>query len=237
MIVDRPEVILNEAVYYPDPEDAQMSVQNVTFGVGPAGDIQAKCSMRCVIPPAHIFICTPLPQKKQKIDSHAVDPALNIDAALPPVWSIFLETAKERYLLLLCIHMLFVEYNVLLVLDVEVDEEVVVLEGASVVQDTTWTAVSKDVVNPPSLLPDNNGVVNEKTGFLLMVDANKDKLKQMMLQTLQQNLHEDMFRFAKEDVYVTDMISEEMDVNARTEWIVHVKRWKWGPEGQELSSR
>ncbi|KAG5350285.1 hypothetical protein C0989_011755 [Termitomyces sp. Mn162] len=259
------EVDLNEATYHPDPEeDAQMSVQTVTFGVGPAGDIQAGFKFEAdvlrdvLFPPAvssSSFVHPP-PRKKRKIDARAVDPALNIDALLPPVRSVILETEKERYLLSPCIGTLFVEYDVSLVLDAEVDEEVGVLEGASAAvvrdTDTARTAVLKDVVIPPPLSPgeirdeaseemmsglmaDNDddggggGGVNEKTLLLPEMNANEDKPKQMMLQTLQRNLGEDMFRFAKEGVYVTDMMSEEMDVDARTEWIVQVKRWKWGP--------
>lgn len=52
-------------------------------------------------------------------------------------------------------------------------------------------------------------------------DILEDKPKQMLLQTLQRNLGEDMFRFTWEGVKVADGLGEE--------WVVQVKRWKWGP--------
>jgi len=57
------------------------------------------------------------------------------------------------------------------------------------------------------------------------IEVVDDKPKQWQLQTLQQNLGEDMFRFTDEGVSVTDNLTDGM----KTEWVVHVRRWRWGP--------
>jgi len=49
--------------------------------------------------------------------------------------------------------------------------------------------------------------------------------KPLLLQALQRHLGEEMFQFLKEGVKVADNLSED---GIQTEWMVQVKRWKWG---------
>jgi hypothetical protein len=53
-----------------------------------------------------------------------------------------------------------------------------------------------------------------------------DASKPLLLQTLQRHLGEEMFRFLKEGIKVADGLSED---GVQTEWMVQVRRWKWGP--------
>jgi hypothetical protein len=53
-----------------------------------------------------------------------------------------------------------------------------------------------------------------------------DASKPLLLQTLQRHLGGEMFRFLKEGIKVADGLSED---GVQTEWMVQVRRWKWGP--------
>jgi hypothetical protein len=53
-----------------------------------------------------------------------------------------------------------------------------------------------------------------------------DGSKPLLLQALQRNLGDEMFQFLKDGVKVADDSSED---GVQTQWMVQVRRWKWGP--------
>lgn len=91
--------------------------------------------------------------------------------------------------------------------------------SATIVPKETAMAVTTKALDPsslPEILP------SSRRASLVYGDPSKP----LLLQTLQRNLGEDMFRFLKEGVKVADGLSED---GVQTEWMVQVRRWKWGP--------
>ena len=96
-----------------------------------------------------------------------------------------------------------------------------------VIQPGLLSRASKALESSPGhLLPRSSPSHRRRiSNISFTIEVVDDKPKQWQLQTLQQNLGEDMFRFTDEGVSVTDNLTDGM----KTEWVVHVRRWRWGP--------
>jgi hypothetical protein len=84
----------------------------------------------------------------------------------------------------------------------------------------TTTVDTTKPIDPSSALPEI--LPSSRRASLVYGDPSRP----LLLQTLQRDLGEDMFRFLKEGVKVADGLGED---GVQTEWMVLVRRWKWGP--------